>query len=84
MHTYEKSHLNETNSPQINYIYISNNDWPVLLSHPPLQHSPSHSFATQVVNAISIFRNDKIVYLQSKGCMPTANWPLQSFSYFIL
>ena len=33
---------------------------------------------------ISIFRNDKIVYLQSKGCMPTANWPLQSFSYFYL
>ena len=33
---------------------------------------------------ISIFGNDKIVYLQSKGCMPTANWPLQSFSYFYL
>ena len=30
------------------------------------------------------FENDKIVYLQSKGCMATANWPLQSFSYFYL
>ena len=38
----------------------------------------------QVVNAISIFGNDKIVDLQSKGCMPTANWPLQSFSCFYL
>ena len=38
----------------------------------------------QVVNAISIFGNDKKVYLQSKGRMPTANWPLQSFSYFYL
>ena len=38
----------------------------------------------QVVNANSIFRNDKIVYLQSKGCMPIANWPLQSFSYIYL
>ena len=38
----------------------------------------------QVIDAISIFENDKIVYLQSKGCMPTANWPLKSFSYFHL
>ena len=30
------------------------------------------------------FGNDKIVYLQSKGCILTANWPLQSFSYFYL
>ena len=44
----------------------------------------SSSLPRQVVNAISIFRNDKIVYLQSKGCMLTANWPLQSFSYFYL
>ena len=44
----------------------------------------SSSFPIQVVNAISIFGNDKIVYLQSKGCMPTAKWPLQSFSYFYL
>ena len=36
----------------------------------------------QVVNAISIFGNDKIVYLQYKECMPTVNCPLQSFSYF--
>ena len=51
-----------------------------------LFYSPP-SFSTlpiQVVNAISIFGNDKIVFLQSKGCMPTANWPLQSFSYFYL
>ena len=45
---------------------------------------PSSSLPIHVVNAISIFENDKIVYLQSKGCMPTANWPLQSFSYFYL
>ena len=45
---------------------------------------PSPSLPIQVVSAISIFGNDKIVYLQSKGCMPTANWPLQSFSYFYL
>ena len=38
----------------------------------------------QVVNAISIFGNGKKVYLQFKGRMPTANWPLQSFSYFYL
>ena len=38
----------------------------------------------QVVNAISIFANDKIVYLQSQGCIPTTNCPLQSFSYFYL
>ena len=25
-----------------------------------------------------------LVYLQSKGCMWTANWPLQSFSYLWL
>ena len=48
----------------------------LLLPPPPLP--------IQVVNAISIFRNAKIVFLQSKGCMPTANWPLQSFSYFYL
>ena len=45
---------------------------------------PSSSLPIQVVIAISIFRNDKIVYLQSKGYMPTANWPLQSFNYFYL
>ena len=45
---------------------------------------PSPSLPIQVVNAISIFGNDKIVYSQSKGCMPTANWPLQSFCYFYL
>ena len=45
---------------------------------------PSSSLPVQVVNTISIFGNDKIVYLQSKGCMPTANWSLQSFSYFYL
>ena len=45
---------------------------------------PSSSLPLCVVNAISIFGNDKIVYLQSKGCMPTANWPLQRFSYFYL
>ena len=45
---------------------------------------PSSSLPIQVVNAIGIFGNDKIVYLQSKGCMLTANWPLQSFSYFYL
>ena len=45
---------------------------------------PSSSLPIQVVNAISTFGNDKIVYLQSKGCMLTANWPLQCFSYFYL
>ena len=45
---------------------------------------PSSFLPIQVVNTINIFGNDKIVYLQSKGCMPTANWPLQSFSYFCL
>ena len=52
----------------------------LLYSTPPSSSLPIQ----EVVNAISIFRNDKIVYLQSKGCMPTANWPLQSFSYFYL
>ena len=56
----------------------------VLHSTPPLPPSPSSSLPIQVVNAISIFGNDKIVYLQSKGCMPTANWPQLSFSYFYL
>ena len=51
----------------------------LLYSTPPSSYLP-----IQVVNVISIFGNDKIVYLQSKGCMPTANWPLQSFSYFYL
>ena len=46
--------------------------------------SPSPSLPIQVVNAVSIFENDKILYLQSKGCMSTANCPLQSFSYFYL
>ena len=54
-------------------------------SHTLLYNTPpSPSLPIQVVNAISIFGNDKIVYLQSKRCMPTANWPLQSFSYFYL
>ena len=35
-----------------------------------------------VVNAVSIFRNDKKVYLQSKGRMPTANGPVSAI--FIL
>ena len=50
----------------------------LLFNTPPLPtpHTGSH--------VISIFGNDKILYLQSKGCMPTANWPLQSFSYFYL
>ena len=52
--------------------------------HPPFQHFSLSPLPIQVVNAISIFRNDKIVFLQSKGCMPTANWPLQSFSHFYL
>ena len=52
----------------------------LLYSTPPLPPS----LPIWVVNAISIFGNDKIVYLQSKGCMPIANWPLQSFSYFYL
>ena len=45
---------------------------------------PSSSLPIQVVNVISIFGNDKIIYLQSRGCMLTANWPLESFSYFYL
>ena len=54
-------------------------------SHTLLYSTPSSSsLPIQVVNTISNFRNDKIVYLQAKGCMPTANWPLQSFSYFYL
>ena len=31
-----------------------------------------------VVNAVSIFRNDKIVYLQPKARLPTANWPVSA------
>ena len=49
------------------------------LNTPPLPPLP-----IQVVNVISIFGNDEIVYLKSKGCMLTANCPLQSFSYFYL
>ena len=50
-----------------------------------LYSTPSSStLPIQVVNVISIFANDKIVYLWSNGCMPTANWPLKSFSYFYL
>ena len=45
---------------------------------------PSSSLPIQVVSVISIFGNDKTVYLQSKECMLTANWPLQSVSYFYL
>ena len=54
-------------------------------SHTLLYSTPPSSFLPiQVVNAISIFGNDKIVYLQSKGCMLTAKWILQSFSYFYI
>ena len=53
-------------------------------SPPSFSTPPLSSLPIQVVNAVSIFRNDKIVFLQSKGCMLTANWPLQSFSYFYL
>ena len=85
MYTHEKYHLNETNSPWINYIYISNNELACFtLTHSFAALPPSSSLPIQVVNAISTFGNDKILYLQSKGCMPTANWPLQSFSYFYL
>ena len=52
----------------------------LLYNTPPLPPS----LPIQVVNTISIFGNDKKIYLQSKGCMPIANWPLQSFSYFYL
>ena len=31
-----------------------------------------------VVNAISIFENDKIVYLHSKGCMPTGHYKVSA------
>ena len=44
--------------------------------------APPSPLPIQVVNAISIFGNDKIAYKQAKGYMPTANWPLQSVSYF--
>ena len=53
-------------------------------SPPSFSTLPLSILPIQVVNAISIFGNDKIVFLQSKGCMLTANWPLQSFSYFYL
>ena len=51
-----------------------------LLYNTPL----SPSLPIQIVNAISIFGNDKIVYLQSKGCVPTANWPYKVSATFIL
>ena len=53
-------------------------------SHTLLFNTLPPPLPIQAVNAISIFGNDKIVYLQSKWCMLTANFPLQSFSYFYL
>ena len=54
---------------------ISNNNWLILLPYPPVHPFPHPSRTGS--------QCDK-VYLQSKGRMPTANWPLQSFSYFYL
>ena len=51
-------------------------------SPPSFSTLPPPPLPIQVVNAISIFGNYKIVFLQFKGCMLTANWPLKSFSYF--
>ena len=34
--------------------------------------------ALPVVNVVSIFRNDKKVYLQSKVQMPSANWSVSA------
>ena len=69
-----------------NYIYILVIMTSPFYSRTLLYSTPPSSslLPIQVVNAISIFGNDKTVYLQSKGCMPTANRPLQSFSYFYL
>ena len=51
--------------------------------YPPFQHlPPPPPLHLPVANAISMFGNDKKVYLQSKWQTPTANWPLQSFIYF--
>ena len=86
MHTHESLIWIKQTHPEY-IIYISINNWPVLLVHSPFQHSPPPPPPpphTGIVNEISIFVNDKIVYLQSKGYMPTVNWPLQSFSYFHL
>ena len=54
-------------------------------SHTLLYSTPSSSsFPIQVVNAVSLFGNDKIVYLQSKGCMPTANCQLATTKFQLL
>ena len=45
---------------------------------------PSSSLPIQVVNGISIFGNDKNSIFAVQGVHPTANCPLQCFSYFYL
>ena len=69
----------ESTSTMITIMYIS-----VITTSPfyygtHLPHIPSLP-----IQAISIFGNDKIVYLQSKGWMSTAACQLATFSYFYL
>ena len=84
VHAYTWKVSSEWNKLTLNKLYIL-----VIMTSPFYSRTllyntpPSPSLPIQVVNAISIFRNDKIVYLQSKGCMPTASWPPQSFSYLL-
>ena len=85
VHAYTWKVLSEWNKLTLNKLYILVIMTSLFYSRTLLFNTPTLSpLPIQVVNVISIFGNDQIVYLQSKGCMPTANWPLQSLSYFYL
>ena len=60
---------------------ISNNDWPILLPYPPFHPFPPPSWyrAIEVVNAISIFGNDK-KYI----CSPRGDCRLATTFLFVL
>ena len=61
----------------INYIYVE-----LVIMTSPFYSRTLLFHPLPVVNAASIFRNDKKVYFQSKAQMPTANWPVSAI--FIL
>ena len=60
MHTHEKPHLNETSKLTLNKLYILVIMTSLFYSRTLLYNTPpSPSLPIQVVNAISIFGNDK-------------------------
>ena len=57
----------------INYIFVE-----LVIMTSPFYSRTLLFHPLPIVNAVSIFRNDKKVYLQSKARMLTANWPVSA------